>query len=387
MDFNWTSINNFFAAVKDLTTIGAANILGAIIYGIFWFAMAALLGTEQYGRISYLITIGTMTSSISSSGASNTIMVYTAKEQKIQTSIYFLVIILSIVASLIIFFIVYDIGVSLLVFGTAIFSLIISEHIGKKLYKDYSKYVISQRILLAGLGVGLYFLLGPHGIILGFALSYFPYLIKLYRGSRDSKIDLGDIKLRLGFMAHSYAMDLSTILVLSTDKLIVYPMFGYSLLGNYQLGMQFLAVLTVLPGSVYQYILPRQASGISDKKLVRMMVLVSVGLAVLGIFLAPKVIPLLFPKFKESVEIIQIMILAIVPTSINAFYISRFFALERSRLVLTSSLINLGIQTLSILLLGKIYGINGAAAAPVLGTSGASIYLIIASKILLKKTN
>ncbi len=384
MDSNWNSIKNLFAAIKDLTTLGSANIIGALIYGIFWFTMAALLGTEQYGKISYLITIGTMTSSIASFGASNTVMTYTAKEQKIQTSVYFLVIILSIVASLIVFFFVYDIGVSLLVFGTAIFSLVLSEQLGRKLYKDYSKYVISQRLLLVGLAMGLYFLLGPRGIILGFALSYFPYLVTLYKGSRNSKIEINAIKIRIGFMAHSYAMDLSSILVLSSDKLIVYPMFGFALLGNYQLGMQFLAVLTVLPGSVYQYILPRQASGISDKKLVRVTILISIVLAIVGILLAPKVIPLLFPKFKEAVEIIQIMILAIIPTSVNLIYISKFFALEKSRIVLFTSLLNLGVQTLAIIILGKLYGINGAAAAPVLGATCASICFIITSKIMLK---
>ena len=385
MDYSWNSIKNLFAAIKDLTTLGSANMIGTVIYGIFWFAMAALLGTEQYGKVSYLITIATMTSSIASFGATNTVMVYTSKEQKIQTSVYFLVLILSIVASLIVFFIVNDLGVSLLVFGTATFGLILAEKLGRKLYRDYSKYVISQRILLSGLAVGFYFVMGPHGLILGFALSYFPYLIRLYQGLKSSRIEISAIKLRLGFMSHSYAMELTGILVQSADKLIVYPMFGFALLGNYQLGMQFLAVLTVLPGSVYQYILPRQASGISDKKLVKMTMVFSIGLAILGVILAPIFLPYLFPKFKESIEIIQIMSLAIIPTTINLIYSSKFFSLEKSRIVLIGSLTYLGVQTLAIFVLGKIFGINGAAAAPVLGAICSAIYLLTADKISRKK--
>jgi O-antigen/teichoic acid export membrane protein len=386
MDYNWNSIKNLFAAFKDLTTLGFANVIGALIYGVFWFAMAALLGTEQYGKISYLITIATMTSSIASFGATNTVLVYTAKEQKIQTSVYFLVIVLSIIASLAVFFIVNDIGVGLLVFGTAVFSLVISEQLGRKLYKDYSKYVVSQRILLAGLAVGLYFLMGPRGIILGFALSYFPYLVTLYKGSRGSKIELSAIKQRLGFMSHSYAMDITGILGQSIDKLIIYPIFGFALLGNYQLGLQFLTVLTVIPGSVFQYILPRQASGLSDRKLVKLTVLFSIGIAILGVILAPYAIPYLFPKFKESVEIIQIMSLAIIPTTMNLIYASKFIALEKTRIVLLSSLLNLGIQVLVILILGRIYGINGAETAPVLAFTCCCIYYVIVSKKLKKTT-
>ncbi len=385
MAFDWKYIKNLFAALKDLTAIGSANVIATIISGIFWFYMASLIGTEQYGKISYLYAIANITSTIAFFGASNTVITYTAKEQKIQTSVYFLVIILSIAASLIVFFVVNNIGVSLYVIGAAIFALVIAEHLGRKLYKNYSKYVISQRVLSAGLAVGLYFLMGPDGIILGFALSYFPYLVKLYNGFRESKIELSAIRLRLGFMTNSYAMELTNILVQTADKLIVYPLFGFALLGNYQLGMQFLTLLTVLPASVYQYILPREASGISNKKLVKATILVSIALAVIGVFLVPKIILFLFPKFKEVVEIVQIMSLAIIPTSINAIYASKFFALERSKVVLTASISSLSIMILTIFILGKIYGINGAAVGPVLGAACTSIYYIIASKIIKEK--
>lgn len=41
--------------LKDLTIVGVSNGLSTLIIGIFWFFMAGLLGTENYGQVSYLI--------------------------------------------------------------------------------------------------------------------------------------------------------------------------------------------------------------------------------------------------------------------------------------------------------------------------------------------
>lgn len=385
MAFDWHSIKNLIAGLKDLTAIGAANGIAALISGLFWFYMASLLGTELYGKVSYLIAIAATASTLSLFGAQNTVIVYTAKEQKIQTSIYLLVIILSIVTSLIVFFIVHDVGVTLFVFGVATFSLVLSEQLGKKLYKNYFKYVISQRILLVGSAVGLYNLIGWDGIILGFALSYFPYIVKLFKGFKESKIDVGIIKLRLGFMTNSFTLDVTGVLIQSVDKIIIYPMFGFALLGNYQLGMQFLLVLLILPGSVYQFILPRDATGISSKKLVNGTILLSIVVSVLAILLIPKILPIFFPKFKEAIEIIQIMSLGIVPLSISMVYNSKFFATERSRIVLIGSVLFFVVQTLAIFILGKTFGINGAATGPVFGAVTQTAYLFYASRQEQKK--
>jgi len=42
---------------KDLSALGAANIIGSVISALFWFYLAALVGTENYGELSYLLAI------------------------------------------------------------------------------------------------------------------------------------------------------------------------------------------------------------------------------------------------------------------------------------------------------------------------------------------
>lgn len=55
--------------------------------------MAAIMGANQYGEISYLLAIAGMSSTIASLGSQNTLVVYTAKNSPIQSSLFFLVIV------------------------------------------------------------------------------------------------------------------------------------------------------------------------------------------------------------------------------------------------------------------------------------------------------
>jgi len=380
----WRKLQSLLSGLKGLSTIGSAHVVAALISTIFWFYIAAVLGTEEYGKVSYFIAVASIAFVVSNLGAKNTIMVYTAKEGKIQSSVYFISLISSIITSIVIFFIFYNLGVSLFVIGSVIFALVISESLGRKSYKDFSKFTISQRFLQVGLSVGLYYLIGLDGVILGFALSYFPYAIRLYHGFRESKIDLSIIKSRSSFILHSYGDELSKVLMINADKLLVLPLFGFALLGNYQLGAQFLIALSIIPLTVYQYILPKEAKGVPNTKLKIVTVLVSIVFALLGIMLMPHILPVLFPQFNEAIGIIQIMSLAIIPISINFMYISKFLGMEKSKFVLIGAGIYVSVQILGILILGEIYGINGAAIALVLGASSQAIFFFSANGLIKK---
>ena len=384
MIHGWNKIKSIVTRFKDLTTLGFANILSSAISGIFWIYLASLLGTVHYGEVSYFIAIAGIASTISFLGAGNTIIVYTAKGEKIQSTIFFITIISGLIASIVLFFIFYDVGVSLYILGYLIFNLATAEILGRKLYTDYSKYLITQKILFVGFALAFYYLMGPQGVILGFAVSFFPYFLRVYRGFKESKINMSVIKSRFGFMMNSYGLDLSKTFSGQTDKLIIAPILGFALLGNYQLGIQFLSLLSLLPNIVYQYILPHDASGNPNIKLKKLTILVSVFLAILGISLSPVVLPVLFPQFKEAIEVIQIISLAIIPFSINLVYTSKFLGNGKSKVILAGSGIYLLVQILGILSLGQLYGINGVSAALVLAATSESVYLVTIDRFIKK---
>ena len=375
-------IKTFYQNFRGLTTMGAATLISNGLGGLFWFYMASLMGTEGYGQVSYFIAIAVIGSRISLLGFANTMMVYSAKGVKIQPPIYLIAILGSVITSLILFFVfLYDASISLYVIGFVIFSLITSDLLGRKQYRSYAKYLISQKIILIILSVSLYHVIGLIGVILGIAISFLPYSFVIYKEFKNTKIDFSLVRSRAKFITNSFATDLTGTFGGYLDKLIVAPMLGFALLGNYQLGIQFMLIFEIVPIMFYQYLLPKDARNESNTNLKKIIMLISVVLCVLAIILSPIVIPILFPEFTEAVSVIQILSIAIIPFTVTTILNSQFFGTERTRFVLIGSVILVSVQVPSIIGLSLLYGINGAAIGVLLGLTCQAIYLIFIDKI------
>ncbi len=371
--------------LSNLTSIGIADVSAKGISAIFWFYIAAILGPEGYGEITYFLSIAIIASNVALLGSVNTIIVYTAKNVKIQSTLYFLTLISGSITSIIVFFIFYDIGTSFLILGYVIFGLVSSELLGYKLYKNYSKYIITQRALMIVLSIGLFYIFGQDGILVGIALSFSPYIVGIIRGFKKTKINFNLIKERASFLINSYLQTLAATLNHTIDKIIIASLFGFALLGNYSLGIQFLTLLQIIPLTVSKYIIPQDSSGKENKKLKKITILTAVGLSVLGLTIGPPVITFIFPEFREAGSIIRIVSLSIVPYTVGLMYHSKFLGQEKSRKVLISSVIWIVSQILGIVILGSIYETNGIAGALVLGATASAIYVVIADELDKKK--
>jgi len=318
-------------------------------------------------------------------GLGNTMMVYTAKGVKIQPPIYLIAILGSIITSLILFFVfLYDVEISLYVIGFVTFTLITSDLLGRKQYKNYAKCIISQKIILIILSVGLYHIIGLSGVILGIAISFLPYSFMIYKEFKNSKMDFSLIRSRGKFITNNYVNDLTNTFHGQIDKLIVAPMLGFALLGNYQLAIQFFMILTVLPSIMFHYILPHDASGNANLGLKKWLIIISILFAILGIIVFPIISTVFFPEYEESVPIIQIISIAIIPFTITLIYNSKFLGMGNSKIVLVGSLIFLGVLIPLIIILGDIFVLEGVALAMVLAYTCQSIYLFLSDKIYQK---
>jgi len=379
-------IKTFYQNFKGLTTMGAATLISSGLGGLFWFYMASLMGTEGYGQVSYYIAIAVIGSRISLLGFANTMMVYSAKGVKIQPPIYLIAILGSIITSLILFFVfLYDVGISLYVIGFVTFTLITSDLLGRKQYKSYAKYLISQKIILIILAVILYHTIGLTGVILGIAISFLPYSFVIYKEFKNTKIDFSLIRNRAKFVTNTFANDLSEMFGGYLDKLIVAPMLGFALLGNYQLGIQFMVIFQIVPVMFFHYLLPKDARNESNTNLRKNIMLFSIIICILAIILSPVVIPILFPEFTESVPVIQILSVAIIPFTASTILNSKFFGIEKTKFVLIGSIILVSVQIPSIVVLTTLYGINGAAVSILLANTSQAIYLILSNKIYQNK--
>jgi len=374
-------IKPFLSKIKDLTHVGIANVVGTGILSIFWMFLASVLEPDGYGKVSYLLAIANIASVAAFLGAGQTIIVYIAKGLKLHHTIYILSLITGVISATLVFLVQASIEVSIYVIGYIIFNLVIHEVLGAKLYTKYSKFVISQRIMLVILATIFYFSFGINGIILGYGISFLPYSIFLYRGFKGAKIDFSQIKPNVGFMMNNYGRDLSKILSRSLDKLIILPLLSATILGNYQLAFQVLIVLTLIPTIVYQYVLPRQASGIQNKKIKGLAVVASIVISFIVLFAAPIIIPTIFPKYENVLDIIQIMSFAVIPMSITLMYTSKFLALEKSRHVIISAAIFLLVQIFGIIILGDKYGAVGLGVATLLAAISEASYLSIINRV------
>ena len=378
----WQEIKKKLTRIQDLASLGLSTIIAQVILAIFWIYLASFLGDVKYGEVTYFISIANIASVIAFLGAGNVILVHTAKkETRLQGPIILVAVISGLITSFVLFLIIQKIEISIFVIGFVLFGLAINELLGIKHYKKYAKYLISQRILNVVLSLGFYFLIGIDGIILGFALSFFPYSIRLVPILKKSKFEFSLLKPKIGFMSNSYILDMTRTFSFYIDKLMIFPLFGFAVLGNYQLGIQFLTILSILPNIVFQYILPHDAGGQSTFKLKIITILVSFVLAIVSILLIPYALPMIFPDFTQSIMIIQILIIVIIPRTISMMYMSKFLGSEKSKIIVFGSIIYIITQILGIMILGKIYSIEGVAWALVIAAVFEAVFLIIISKL------
>ena len=371
----WKNIKNI-RGLKSVTLIGSSNIIGGAITSVFWITIASLIGADSYGELSYFLAIIGIAAVIAMIGGGYTMQVYTAKKVKIESSLYLIGIITSTVAAITLFLIFENLGVSISVVGIVAFNFILFETLGKKLYKKYFKIFVAQKILFVLLAFTLLFTFGPEGILVGYGISMLLFSQIIYKSFKNNKVNFPIIRKRIKFLSHSYLIDLSGTARNHIDKVIVAPLLGFSVLGNYFLGLQVLDLMLILSGIVFKYTLPADSSGESTGKIKILTIIVSFFIMLLGIFVAPLVIPIVLPEYATTVDLIPILSLVVVPRTIVTMIGSSFLGQEKSKHVVIGNVITFCVLVISILLLVELFGITGVAMAYVIAFSSSAVYIV-----------
>jgi O-antigen/teichoic acid export membrane protein len=378
----WDIFTDKLYSIKDLGYVGSANIIGTGLSAFFWFYLASLLGAEDYGEIQYYLAIAGVVYVISSFGTPNSITVYAAKNIKINSTLFLISLVGGFIALLVLLGIFQRLDIGLIILGYIIFDLTINYLLGKKLYSKYSKYFLMQKILMLTLGFGFYYAFGLDGIIYGLAASYVPFTIIVYKICRESEINFSLLKTRSGFITNNYLESTIGGVKGEVDKLIIMPMLGFAILGNYALAMQFYAVLMIFSSVVFRYLLPQDSTGIPNTKLKNNTIFISIGIAALGITLSPLIISQFFPQYEDAVIAVQILSISVVPATVGYIYVSEFLGSEKSRFVLIGRIIALSTLVLGMAVLPIYFGIVGAASAFVLSSCTQTTFFILAKKKL-----
>ena len=135
---------------------------------------------------------------------------------------------------------------------------------------------------------------------------------------------------------------------------------------------------------ILKYLIPQEASNVSNKKLKKLTIIISIGISILGIIISPVIIETFFPEYNETAITVQILSLSVTPATLVYILISEFLGLEKGRYVLIGRIIAVLTLITGMVILPNYFGIIGAASAFVISSCAQTTIFIIA-KISLRK--
>ena len=364
--------------IKEILSLSVGDYGGAIIVSAFWFLLAFLISPEEYGEIHYFIGIAGLAFSISLLTTQETIVVYTAKNVKLAPTLFLISLIAGGIAAVVITALFSRVDSSFLLLGFIVNDLAIGYIVGKKLFTKYPKYFLLQKSLTFVLGISFFYLFGVEGIIFAIALSYGHFLFIIAKVFRTSSIDFSLLKKHRGFIGNNYFMNVSGAVRSHIDKIIIVPLIGFEILGNYALALQIYAVLMIFSNIIYRYALSHDASGTNTRKIKLIGLSYAVGVSMLGFTILPLIVPQIFEKFSDIGPAIQIISLAVIPTTIGLFYTSQILGREKSSVILASRILGSISIIAMLVVLAPLYGMVGAASAFVLSALVGCVFLVCA---------
>ena len=374
----------FLSSHKGLIYITLGNLVGAAATGIFWLLLAFIQNAHEYGRTNYEISIASLAASAALLGLNTTVTTYVAKgSSKINVQANQIILLSCGVAAIIVAF--FNWMLAFFVIGMAFWMMSSYELLGRKMYKQYAFVIIGARASQLFLSILLYYLLGITGIAIGFIISFLIFSQRYFISTRNFSKDFSEIKDKMKFSLNVYSFNMSNAFLLYFDKLIIAPLFGYAVLGYYQLGFQFLLFLGMIPISFYQYLISEDTSGLKKTRIRFFGLLVSIGLTALLFLSSPWILQHLFPHYTASLDAMRILSIGIIPMMLVWTLNSKFLNIGDTKYVLFGSAIYLTFQISLIFYLGNALKVIGLALAVVLALIAQASFLFISDKHLQHK--
>ena len=374
----------FLSSHKGLIYITLGNLVGAAATGIFWLLLAFIQNAHEYGRTNYEISIASLAASAALLGLNTTVTTYVAKgSSKINVQANQIILLSCGVAAIIVAF--FNWMLAFFVIGMAFWMMSSYELLGRKMYKQYAFVIIGARASQLFLSILLYYLLGITGIAIGFIISFLIFSQRYFISTRQFSKDFSEIKDKMKFSLNVYSFNMSNAFLLYFDKLVIAPLFGYAVLGYYQLGFQFLLFLGMIPISFYQYLISEDPSGLKKTRVRFFGLLVSIGLTALLFLSSPWILQHLFPHYTASLDAMRILSIGIIPMMLVWTLNSKFLNIGDTKYVLFGSAIYLTFQISLIFYLGNALKVIGLALAVVLALIAQASFLFISDKHLQHK--
>ncbi len=358
--------NNFFF-------VASGRIISSGLQAIFYIIFAIILSPEEYGNLSYLIAIAGSVSILSRFGLTHSVIVFQAKNDYSTVSqINTLSLITTSIAAIIL--IPVDIFAAFLTLSSSVFLMHVHNLLGLKNYKKYLFWNLFKGLLIIIIPIVGYYFFQLEGVLLGMSLAYLIPSLNFFQNISFGKNFIQKIRINLKIFLHNFGVDASTNLVKFIDKLIIAPIAGFAILGIYQLNLQILIGLEMIPIALHSYLLSEESSGKKHAKTSLLVILFSIILVISLIFLAPFIIPEFFPKYKEGIDSLQILVISLIPLTISSILNAKLQAINSPK-VGFSAFVRIGSLIILLLILGSEYGLIGLSYAVLLSTALNTVFL------------
>jgi len=349
------------SSIRNFSYLTVGQVTATIFHALFYIGFATILDPEVYGEMVYWIAIAGFASVIARFGMPYSVTVYQAKEKtSLVNQVNTFVIISSSIAALVL--IPINIFAAFLSLGLSIFYMNQHNLLGLKKYKRLSTALIIRSGLFISLPILFFYVFDTAGILLGLIFANiipsFDYL-KLITKNVNS---FHDLKQNFKVLINNFAVDLSTILPGTIDKLIIVPILGFAMVGYYQFNLQILTALSILPILVHGYLLTEESSKKIHNNLIYFVIIGTIILIISTIILSPYIIETFFPKFIDGVFSLQILSITLLPMSVGYMLKAKLQA-EESIYVGYSLLIQISSLVVLLYFLGITYNLFGLSIA------------------------
>jgi O-antigen/teichoic acid export membrane protein len=343
---------------------------------IFYLSFAFFLDPTSYGNLTYFIALAATISIISRFGFNQSITISQAKNNlKLSNSINLLSIITCGLASLFLIFL--DPLIALLSFGFSLFTMNIQNLIGLGKYQKYMWFDIAKGILLVLLPIILFQFFELNGIIIGMTIAYLVSSFDFLKSISFSNFSFSFIKNRFNFLLHNFGVDIANYAPKFFDKLLIFSILDLSSLGIYQLNLQILFGLEVLPMALHSFLLSEKSRGISHRKIIILSIVASILITVVIIFISPYLISTFFPQYVDGIESLQLLVLSLIPLTINVILYAELQSKE-SKLVGFSGIVRIVSLLAFILFLSTGFGLLGLSLSVFLSITLTTLFLYYA---------
>lgn len=351
---------------KNFSFTALSKIMGGGFQFIFYFIFAAILTPHQYGELSYYIGIAATFSLFLRFGFPYSISVSLGKnEEKLSDQINSLAFIMLASSSIILLFI--DHYIALLTLGISFFMMNEFNLIGLKKYKKNFIIALTKGLAIIVFPLVLYSVLDLPGILLGMALANLIVSIDYMKSVKLIK-NFSLIRTKFSVLIHNFGIDVSSNLSRSIDKIIIAPLLGFSTVGVYQLNLQILLGLEMLPIALHSFLLSEESSGNSTKKLQILIVLLSILITAVAIFSSPFLITQFLPHYSEGIPSLQVMVISLIPLTFSSIFSAKLQSNESTKIGY-SALIRIGSLIIFIFTIGSWLELLGLSLSVLLSSS------------------